>query len=243
MADGLGIDPGKLRDRRMGFYRFDDEWYFGTARSSDNALYLYLTDSTGMSRAGILFALAAGALFLIIYLLTAKYALKDYDEENYERNASGIAESADRFIGKIEKKAPSLGPLAVKWRNCSPEEKTKVVLQLETGIIIMVLVVIAIGDSPLSRHSALNFAIKGNWSKGFNLFSVIAVSVVCCCAYLIFLLLKVVFSGLYHLVDNEGNTILGLIQSLLNYVIIIAAFCVSLNYLGCLLYTSDAADE
>lgn len=232
MADGLGIDPDKLSDRRMGFYRFDDEWYFGTAKASDNALYLYLTDSTGMSRVGILFALTVGALFLIIYLLTAKYALKDYDEENYERNASGIAESADRFIGKIEKKAPSLGPLAVKWRNCSPEEKTKVVLQLETGIIIMVLVVIAIGDSPLSRHSALNFAIKGNWSKGLNLFSVIAVSVICCCAYLIFLLLKVVFSGLYHLVDNEGNTILGLIQSLLNYVIIIAALCVSLNYFG-----------
>ena len=232
MADGLGINSEKLRDRLMGFYRLDDEWYFGVTKASDKALYLYLTDSTGMSRAGILFALASGALFLIIYVLTAKFALKDYTDKYYKRNASGIAKSAEKYIGKIEKRSPYFGYQALKWRDLSPEEKTKVVLHLETGILMMVLVVIALGDSSLSRHSALNFAMKGNWSKGFNLFSVIAVSVVCCCAYLIFLLLKLVFGGLYRLADNEGGTILGLIHSLLNYVIIIAAVCISLSYFG-----------
>ena len=114
----------------------------------------------------------------------------------------------------------------------SPEEKTKVVLQIETGVLMAVLILIALGNTPLSKHSALSFAIKGNWSKGFNLFSVIAVSVVCCIGYLIFLILKAVSDMLRDVSDPEGDTVIGLIQSFLNYVILIGTICMSLSYLG-----------
>ena len=73
----------------------------------------------------------------------------------------------------------------------------------------------------MSRHSALSFAIKGNWSRGLNLFSVIAVSVVCCVGYFAYLILKLIFSALYNLANAGGNTVLGLIQSFLNYVLFI----------------------
>lgn len=98
-------------------WTLDDEWYFGVTKASDKALYLYLTDSTGMSRAGILFALATGVLFLIIYVLTAKFALKDYTDKYYKRNASGIAKSAEKYIGKIEKRSPY--PLSAAARTLS----------------------------------------------------------------------------------------------------------------------------
>ena len=113
-----------------------------------------------------------------------------------------------------------------------PEEKTKVVLQIGTGIIMAVLMLIALGNSPLSRHSALSFAIRGNWSRGLNLFSVIAVTVVCCVGYLIYLILKLIFGVLYNLSDPGGDTVLGLIQSFLNYVLFIGTVCMSLGYLG-----------
>ena len=195
-------------------------------------MYHHLTDSTGMSRAGILFALISGGLFLIGYLLLSKFALKDYNEENYERYASGIAQSADKYLEKFEKKAPSMIPAAVRWRAMSPEEKTKVVLQIETGVLMAVLILIALGNSPLSKHSALSFVIRGNWSKGFNLFSVIAVSVVCCIGYLIYLILKAVAGMLRDVADPEGDTVIGLIQSFINYVILIGTICMSLSYFG-----------
>ena len=230
--EGLGMDPKALMDRHMGFYRFDDEWYFGVTKSSESVMYHHLTDSTGMSRAGILFALISGGFFLIGYLLLSAFALKEYDEENCERYASGIAQSADKYLEKFEKKAPSMIPAAVRWRAMSPEEKTKVVLQIETGVLMAVLILIALGNTPLSKHSALSFAIKGNWSKGFNLFSVIAVSVVCCIGYLIFLILKAVSDMLRDVSDPEGDTVIGLIQSFLNYVILIGTICMSLSYFG-----------
>ena len=114
----------------------------------------------------------------------------------------------------------------------SPEEKTKVVLQIETGVLMAVLILIALGNSPLSKHSALSFVIRGNWSKGFNLFSVIAVSVVCCIGYLIYLILKAVAGMLRDVADPEGDTVIGLIQSFINYVILIGTICMSLSYFG-----------
>ena len=33
--EGLGMDPKALVDRHMGFYRFDDEWYFGVTKASE----------------------------------------------------------------------------------------------------------------------------------------------------------------------------------------------------------------
>ena len=230
--EGLGIDPKELKDRQIGFYRFDDEWYFGVSKASENAAYIYLTDSTEMSRAGLWFALVSGALFLIGHMLTSRFSLKGYSDEYYERYAQQIAESADSYLGKIEKKAPSMSTMAVKWRDFRPEEKTKVVLQIGTGIIMAVLMLIALGNSPLSRHSALSFAIRGNWSRGLNLFSVIAVTVVCCVGYLIYLILKLIFGVLYNLSDPGGDTVLGLIQSFLNYVLFIGTVCMSLGYLG-----------
>ena len=230
--EGLGIDPKELKDRRIGFYRFDDEWYYGVAKASENAAYIYLTDSTEMSRAGLWFALVSGILFLIGYVLTAKFSLKGYSDGYYELYAQQVAESADGYLGKIEKKAPSMSAMAVKWRSFRPEEKTRTVLQIGTGIIMAVLMLIALGNSPLSRHSALSFAVRGNWSRGLNLFSVIALTVVCCVGYLIYLILKLIFGVLYSLADPGGDTVLGLIQSFLNYVLFIGTVCMSLGYMG-----------
>ena len=231
-STGLGIDPKGLRDKCMGFYSIGNNWYFGTASSEEDSVCLYLSDSTDMSRIGLLFALISGGLFLIGYVLIAGFALKEYTDENYERCLSQTEDRSEEYLRKIEQKAPFLGPFAVDWKNKLPEHKTKTILQILTGIMLVGILTASLVNSPLTRHSPLHFVIRGNWTKGINFFSLIAVIVTFCVEYLAYLALKAISVLLYGLTDAKGETMLRLVRSFFNYAMFIGAVCVSLSFLG-----------
>ena len=229
---GIGIRPGELKDRHMGFYYVDEEWYFGVSGLSGDHIWFYLTDSTDMSRSGLFFAIISGLLALIIFGLTAGFGLKEYTEENYEHYADRMTEESASYLGRIEQRAPSLYPMALGWRDMLPETKTKIILQILTGILLAVMVLAALLNVPLARHSVLSFVIRGNWTKGLNFFSVIAVILIFCLEYLVYLAMKIIFRMLSSLTDRKGETVFRLVRSFCNYVIFIGAVCLALSYLG-----------
>lgn len=231
-AESLGMNPKDIKERHMGFFFIDDEWYFGISKASGSCLSYYLTDSSKMSRTGLFFALLSAVLFLLGYVITAKFAMKEYTEENYERYAAQMMEISDEYLKKVAERAPSMNALALTWKNMPPEIKTKTILQILTGIMLTVMTLFAFTNSPLSAHSALNFVIRGNWTKGINLFAVIAVLVTLCIEYLGYLALKLIFTMLYTITDREGETFLRLLRSFVNYAMFISAICISLSFLG-----------
>ena len=232
-ADSLGLIKEKeIKDRHLGFYYIDDEWHLGITRVMENRICYYLTDIVEMSLTGLLFAILSGGLFLLIFVITSKYAFREYTQENYERYAQDMLDSSENYLQSIERRWSSMGSVVERWRSMLPEQKTKTALQIGTGIILIILTVIALGNSPLSRHSALSFVFRGNWDKGLNLFSLIAVIVTCAIGYLLYLLLSVIFGMLFTLTDSIGDTVLSLIQSFLKYLLFIGTFCMSLSYIG-----------
>ena len=230
--ESLGMDPKGLKDRHMSFYNLDDEWYFGITGELGNKVYYYLKDSTDMSRIGLLFALISGGVFLIGYALCAKFALSEYTEENYERYTAEMEQASEEYMEKIGRRAPSLNSTAIAWKNMLPEMKAKTIMQILTGILLAIIVLASFVNSPLARHSLLTFVIRGNWTKGINLFSVIAVLVTFCVEYLAYLAVKVVTAMLTSMTDLKGETVFRLVRSFLNYVMFIGAVCVSMSFLG-----------
>ena len=113
-----------------------------------------------------------------------------------------------------------------------PENKAKAVMQILIGILLVALILVSYSNSPLARHSVLSFVIRGNWTKGINLFSGIAVVVTFCIEYLAYLTLKMITLILVSLTDTKGETIFKLVRSFLNYAMFIGAVCVSLSFLG-----------
>ena len=231
-AESLGMHARDLKERYMGFFNIDGDWYFGISRANGDILCFYMTDSSEMSKTGLIFALMSTVLFLIGYMITAGFAMNEYTEENYELYARVMREQTEAYMEKISERAPSMNSIAEVWKNMLPEIKTKSVLQGLTGIMLAFMILFAFGDSPLSAHSALNFVIRGNWTKGINLFAILAVLVTLCVEYLAYLVVKVIFGMLYTLTDREGETILRLCRSFINYAMLIGAVCVSLNFLG-----------
>lgn len=230
--ESLGMDPKGLANRSMNFYLVDDDWYFGNIGAVRDSVFFCLTDSTDMSRTGLLLALLSGGLFLIGYVITAKYGLKEYTEENYEHYAPQMMEVSEEYMRKIAKRSPSMSPLAETWSKMLPEIKTKAILQMLTGTLLAVMILFSFGNSPLARHSVLTFVVRGNWTKGINLFAVIAVIVTFCVEYLAYLVVKVISIMLISLTDLKGETVFTLIRSFFNYAIFIGAVCVSLDFLG-----------
>ena len=226
------MDEKMLRDRYMNFLFLDDEWYFGIVGKVGDNMCFYLRDSTDMSRIGLLLALVSGGLFMIAHVITAKFGFAEYNDENYERYAPQVLKTSEEYRDKIREKAPYMESLADKWTAMMPEDKVKAVMQILIGILLVALILVSYSNSPLARHSVLSFVIRGNWTKGINLFSGISVVVTFCIEYLAYLTLKMITLILVSLTDTKGETIFKLVRSFLNYAMFIGAVCVSLSFLG-----------
>lgn len=219
--ESLGMDDKGLKDRYMNYYLMGDEWYFGITGEVGDSMYYYMRDASDMSRLGLLLALISGGLFLIGYVITAKFALQEYTDENYERYAPLVMETSDAYRQKISQRAPYMDSVAVTWSNMRPENKVKTVMQILTGILLVIMILVSYGNLPVARHSVLTFVIRGNWTKGINLFSMIAVIVTFCVEYLAYLVVKVIALMLVSVTDLRGETVFKLIRSFLNYAMFI----------------------
>ena len=231
-AAGLGIKKESLADRHMDFFRIDGLWYFGVSRLIEGKIFYYLADNTTVLAIGTMFAVLTAFIFLIGYLLTARLIMHDYTNENYEKYTSLSREEKEEMREKQDDRADPASPLLERWEALLPEQKARRVLHVEMGLFMAALLIIAVSNTPLSRRSVLNFVIEGNWTKGVNVFGIVAVIMVFSIEYLLYLITKVVFSLLYGVLDAKGETVGRLLRSLINYLLVVVAVCMALSYLG-----------
>ena len=231
-AAGLGFKKEALADRHMDFFRIDRKWYFGISRLIDGKICYYMADNTAMLVIGMLFAGFTAAVFMCGYWLTFKYALHDYTSENYNNYLVLIEEAKKKSQERLDEATPSVVAYVEKWDDLLPERKTKRVFQIGMGIFMSLLLLIALSDTPMSGHSVLNFVIEGNWTKGLNVFGIVAAIMVFSIEYLAYLFVKVCFLLLYGVLDAKGETIGRLIRSFINYILIAVSIFLALNFLG-----------
>ena len=229
---GLGIKKEALLDRHMGFFRINGQWYFGISRLVDGKICYYLADNTTMLLIGLMFALFTATVFLAGYWLTSKYALRGYTKENYEKYAQLILEAKKKGQERLDETTPEIDSSLEKWEALMPEQKTKRVFQVAMGLFMTLLLLVALSDAPISGHSVLNFVIEGNWTKGLNVFGIVAAIMVVSIEYLLFLIVKVYFLLLYGVMDAKGETVGRLIRSFINYILIAIMVFLTLNFLG-----------
>ena len=231
-AAGLGIKKESLQDRQMNFFRADRQWYFGVSRLIDGKIYYYMADNTTILLIGVLFALLTSIVFLTGYTLTSLFALRDYTKENYEKYVALILEARQKNKERLDEKTPYMSQYVRRWDEMLPEKKAGRVMQIGMGLFMAILLIVAVSNTSLSGHSVMNFVIEGNWTKGVNLFGIVAVIMVFSIEYLVYLIVKVVFLLLYGVLDARGETVGRLIRSLINYILIASAVFLSLNFLG-----------
>ena len=231
-AAALGIVKESLMDRYINFFRIDRDWYFGVSRMIGGSLYYYFTEITVVLKIGFMFALLTAAIFMLGYWITARYALYDYTKANYETYTTGIREVKQKNRERLDEIAPFVSSYVKKWDVMLPEQRVKHVMRIGIGLFMAALLLLAVSETPLANHSALNFIIEGKWTKGFNLFGVVATIMVFSVEYLLYLIIKIVFLFLYGILDSKGETIGQLVRSLINYLLIAGAICLSLSFFG-----------
>lgn len=231
-AGVIGIKTESLSDGHMDFFRISKKWYFSISRTIGGRIFYYLTDNTEMFLIGTAFALLTTVIFLFGYGLIAWYALRGYNSDKYEALLQLIRKGSQKERERLEQNNQAMGSFIQNLADMLPEQKYKAVMQIEMGLFMTVLLLIAVSDSPMSRYSALNFVIDGNWTKGINIFGIVAAIMVASIEYLLYLILKVFFLAFYGTVSARAETVGRLIRSLLNYILVIGAVCMALNFLG-----------
>lgn len=230
-AAGLGIKKESLLDRQLNFFRIDRKWYFGISRLIEGNIYYYLSNNTFMLVVGTLFALLTSVIFLIGYWLTAGFALRTFTKEAHDKLAQVVSE-LPITPNDFPELNTTFNTYVQRWNRMLPEQRSGWVMQVATGLFMAALLFIAVSNTPLSNHSLLSFVIEGNWTKGINVFGIVAVIMAWSIEYLAYIVVRILFLFLYGVLDAKGETVARLFRSLINYMLAAAAFCLSLNYLG-----------
>lgn len=236
----LGIKENKLHGGFKDFFKLDETKWFGCSAERGGLVYYYAVkeDSvfTGILRNGIMRAV----VFLLVYILLAVVVLYGYTEKGIEDMGARVIDDRDwlavagdeaersgrkRFAGLIS-------GITDWWSGKTPEKKAWFVLEWVVGIALLVLVGTVRGGRSADETNLVTYVLNGDWTFGFNLFALTRIIIIMLGLVLLLLFLEVVFGVLSGVLDTRGKTICKLIDSLLTYVLVIAAIYFSFESLG-----------
>ena len=206
---------------RMNFFRMDGDPCYGISREIAGSVFCLVQDEAGIFRTGMAYAGIAGAAFAVLWGVMAWFLLRGYNHSSF---LSGQASARQG--------APAGTKLAVEWGKLMPEQKAHRMFQILLGVLVVYLMISASGHGALSENAVLSFVFAGEWTRGFNLFSITACLAVVCLAVFAWLIGKAVFMIAVRMTRAKGETICRLADNLFEYVIVMAAAYYIFSYLG-----------
>ena len=225
LAQGLPAEA--LQDRYMDFFTVNHILYYGVSSQIGDTLYFFGVQGSLLIRNTLCYSLLCGLIFLAGYILISVLTLRGYNQETFEKYA---ARKRDRY--NPSEKGVSVGRLHIRfsrwvrqmigmWEDHDPEKKALLVLQTWLGLLMLVLILIAVTGTVAGGHS-LGVMLSEEWARGVNVFSAVSILSVLCVGILAYLVLKLLFSLMYGMLDTRRKTICRLLHNLMQYVIIAA---------------------
>ncbi|MBO4915269.1 MAG: mechanosensitive ion channel [Oscillospiraceae bacterium] len=236
----LGLKEKSIHGSFRDFFTLDQIKWFGCSVERDGLVYYYAVreDSifTGIITTGILRAV----LFLIAYVLLAVVVLYGYTEKNIDDMGARVIDDRD-WLATVSTEAEKSGKTRVAgilsgidgwWGQKSPGKKAWFVLEWVVGITLIMMIATVRSVDNNKESNLVTYVLNGDWTFGFNLFALTRIIIIVLGLVLLLLFFNVVFGVLSGVLDTRGKTICTLIDSLLTYVLIIAALYFSLESLG-----------
>jgi len=253
-AAELGIDKNLIKDKFNGEMLAADNEYFASVRRSDNAFLVVLQPLVFIDSGillSLIFATAAALLFFIALICMtgrlrkaseeelveidpqeaekekAKNAAQDLNEDKGENEViSLLGRLANREKFDFENRWPSD---VKKWKDKTPMEKFSVAVKL---IFITVFVLLVVRVAVAGKDSILYYSLNGEWSSGFNLYSITS----CILIFILLFLLREIIHKILYLIarasKSKGETICHLLNSFTGYVLFIAGVFIILGTFG-----------
>lgn len=248
-------DVTSYEDSFMGFVEISGTDYYLTSKSNEGLVYYCATKQSEMFATVRPRAMYIFRRFLIAALILACILLYGYDQKTFDEYASVAIPSKDIAIvkrsrdkakaatakastGLTRKQSAFMQTNYFSIMSTSLNPTERVVRIIRLLIIIFTLSVSAFilldkaNSSGTDGSNVLKYIAEGNWSRGFNLFSISAIIFLLCILEVGMSMLKGIGALLYSNMDTKSRTTFMMIINVLNYVAVIVFIFLTLGYLG-----------
>ena len=249
-VEECGLPAETLRDSYTDFVTLNNVRSYAVTTEMEPLICYCSTDTRYLFSRIWGYAFASALAAAIALLVMVRFLLKDYTPERFEEwfmieqpvPSASAAESAmqgqrrsllfyprmarDKFWAAVKK--------SLQWEEADPEGRTGIVFRIMLFLLILICAFYAMRISRIttSEQSILLFILNGKWMRGFNLFALCSILILCGSAYLFMAVLRYFLKLISSFAGRRGETICRLIRSILQYAALIAVVYFSLSYLG-----------
>ena len=216
-AADLGLSSTALRDGFQGFFKLDGLSYYGKNEEINGILYFYAAESSHIYSNVLIMSLLSALVSFCLLLIFALYMMHGYRKEFEEYASVGalLEDSTNEVQLSAGGRKVSIDPSA-RWKPGKSESDARMprrnaVLAAE---ILLILGVAWIGfrlvsDRSGASASLISFIIRGQWTKGFNLFAFTGIFILLLLQYLQCLLLQYVKVGFIEIAADAVFRMIG----------------------------------
>ena len=248
----IGMGENDLEDGLMKNIYLDKGQYFvmssllddpviaeGAERFDHSVAYYAMNRSA--TNYGIVYTIAnCCVLFTIVYLLLARYVLREYTDEYYEGCVNRQAWAADEAASASYRNEKSellrriwnyLFGAESHWDTLRPEQKGFIAMEAFLSLFLLQQIPI-LSITEKSQNSLYYYILKGIWERGINLFAIARIMVMAGEMILAVLILNFVLRLIGNQSGKKGATVCRLIMNMIKYLSLASFIGLSLYFLG-----------
>lgn len=236
----FGMDKADLHPVSLDTFEVLGIKKYGAFNEDEQYQCFFMTDGNSIWGDSVKFAVFSGVYSLLVCLVISLILLgfssstltletENFKEKLNPKSAYSIGQEALSTF-----KADERGDRSFKewWHDLTPEQKISQLLKVVLTLLLAGLIIFLLNKGEFSGQSVISFVFRGNWKRGFNELSIMAI-ICSLVSLLVFILFKALLvRSLSSLLDAKGKTIVGLVSSLLQYIAIIYTIFLCLSYLG-----------
>ncbi len=239
----IGFTEVSLQDGYMDFDWIQGKHFFVKTTEHNGTVYYYAADQADIFESVPLFAAFAAFCYVIICTVMLAILLRGYDQalfDEWSQLGEAVVDegqvevvSRDKRIRRTTDPSGKRRSGFTSWSDMLPFYKARMIFVVLLAVLVFIVyrLVKDTGDG-LGGGSLTQYILQGDWMRGFNLFALCAILIVCAMATVLIIFTKEVFQVLARVLDDRSETVLRLIYSLLRYGIVLCAVYFVFGYLG-----------
>jgi len=239
-AHAMGLPAQALNDGYRDFFVMDNVSWYGECDKIDSDLYFYAAKQSSIYLGVAEQSVAAAAAAFILLSLLSVYFMLGYREffDTWSESGKVLSDKMNEIHISDGRRKYSIDP-SKRWQfNTSdhgihtPFHIAKTMTKLLLLIVLVVLGIRILSSGNSIGASLLTYILRGNWTKGVNLFAFTSILILFGEITLITMAVKLLLRLISSAIGTKGETLCRLFINLTGYVGMIAFVYFSLYYLG-----------
>ena len=237
----IGMPASAIRDHFMDFFRLFEAKYYGLSETKNELIYYNAKMQDEVLSGRLSFSLVAVICYGVAFVILVHLALSPYQSAKiiWQENGPFFGPQEDTVLTAFGEVKDSVD-ISQRWNLWRPFQASvtpafKARLLAESLLILIsagLVYFFALTQPSVGNSSILSYVISGEWTKGFNIFALTALLLLCGVIFFCLVMLELIGTLLNRYLDAKGETVSRLTINLLRYLLVITLIYQGADYFG-----------